>query len=259
VHPVAGVYDGFLVHSRNVGGAPLAQAPLDAVPVPAPTFIRDDLDVPVLMFNTETDVGSIQARQPDTDGYRHWEVAGTAHFDEYGLLTGAADTGGRETVAAWFESMLHPTNQPNPLFECATPINAGPQTFVLRAALAHLDRWAAGGDPPPVAPRWETSSEAPVEYVVDDHGIVQGGIRTPAVDAPVATLSGLGQTGSQFCFLFGTTVPFTSEQLEARYGAHGGFVSAWTTATKSAVHAGFVLPDDGRLLRVVGAQSGILK
>jgi len=34
---------------------------------------------------------------------------------------------------------------------------------------------------------------------------LKGGIRTPHVDAPVATLSGLGQTGTNFCGLFGTT------------------------------------------------------
>ena len=87
VHPLVRVYGGFLVHSRGAGGAALAQAPLPAVPTPVPTSIRDDLDVPVLVFNTEMDVGSLQARQADSAIYRLWEVAGTAHFDQYGLLT----------------------------------------------------------------------------------------------------------------------------------------------------------------------------
>ena len=155
--------------------------------------------------------------------------------------------------------MLHPTNQPNPGFTCGSPINTGPQTFVLRAAVAHLDRWVARGTPPPAAPRWETTSIAPVTYALDANGIVRGGIRTPAVDAPVARLSGLGQTGTTFCFLFGTTVPFGTEQLEALYGSHGGFVAAWNRATGSAVRAGFLVRDDARHLRVVGAQSDILR
>jgi Alpha/beta hydrolase domain len=227
------------------------------VPTPAPTFIRDDLDAPVLVFNTETDTGSVLARQADSASYRLWEVAGTAHFDQYGLMTGATDTGRRSSVAAWFDSMLHPTNQPSPGFTCGSPINSGPQTFLLRAAVDHLDRWAAGGPPPPIAPRWETVSTTPVQYAVDANGIVRGGIRTPAVDAPVALLSGLGQTGMTFCFLFGTTTPFTPEQLEALYGTHGGFVSAWSRATRSAVAAGFLLPADARHVRVVGAQSDV--
>jgi Alpha/beta hydrolase domain len=259
VHPLVQVYDGFLVHSRNVGGAALSQPPLPAVPTPAPTFIRDDVAIPVLVLNTETDVGSLQARQADSRTYRLWEVAGTAHFDQYGLLTGATDTGERSSVAEWFDTMLHPTNQPNPNFTCASPINTGPQTFVLRAALAHLDRWVARGTPPPRAPRLETVSIAPIQYVLDANGNVQGGIRTPAVDAPVATLSGLGQTGTQFCSLFGTTTPFTPEQLEARYGSHGRFVAAWSGATLRALFAGYLRSEDAVNILVVGAQSEILR
>jgi hypothetical protein len=41
----------------------------------------------------------------------------------------------------------------------------------------------------------------------DEHGNALGGIRTPYVDVPIAALSGLGQTGSILCLLFGTTVP----------------------------------------------------
>jgi hypothetical protein len=261
VHPLARVYDGFLVHSRGAGGAPLAQPPSvpAAVTGAAPTFIRDDLDVPVLVFNTETDVGSLQARQADSARYRLWEVAGTAHFDQYGLLTGGTDTGGRSSVAEWFDTMLHPTSEPGVGFTCASPINTGPQTFVLRSAIAHLDRWVARGIAPPRGPRLETISIAPIQYALDANGNVLGGIRTPAVDAPVATLSGLGQAGSQFCFLFGTTVPLTTDQLEALYGSHGGFVGAWGKATVRAFLAGYLRPEDAFNIAVVGAQSDILR
>ena len=257
VHPLVGVYDGFLVHSRGAGGAALSQAPLPAVPTPAPTLVRDDLATPVLVFNTETDAGSLQARQPDSPTYRLWEVAGTAHFDQYGLMTGGTDAGERSSVAAWFDTMLHPTSQPNPNFTCGSPINTGPQTFVLRAAIAHLDRWITGGAPPPRRHAWRRPASRRSQYVLDANGNVRGGIRTPAVDAPVAKLSGLGQTGTQFCALFGTTVPFTQEQLAALYGNHGGFVRAWTRATLSATFAGFLRPEDALNILVVGAQSDI--
>jgi hypothetical protein len=259
VHPRAQVYDGFLVHSRNAGGAALSQAPLPAVPTPSPTLIRGDVDVPVLVFNTETDAGSLQARQPDSATYRLWEAAGTAHFDQYGLMTGATDTGERSSVADWFATMQHPTNQPNPGFTCGSPINTGPQTFVLRSAVAHLDRWVARGTPPPRAPRLETVSVNPVQYALDANGNVRGGIRTPAVDAPVATLSGLGQTGTTFCFLFGTTRPFTDDQLAALYGDHAGFARAWGRATVRSAAAGFLRPEDAVNLVVVGARSDVLR
>jgi hypothetical protein len=257
VHPLVQVYDGFLVDSRNASGAALSQAPLPAVPTPTPTLIRDDLDVPVLTFQTETDLGGLQARQPDSPVYRLWEVAGTAHLDQYFSTTGRTDTGEHASVAQWFDSMLHPTNQPNPTVTCDVPINTGPQTFVLRAAIAALNRWVANGTPPAPAPRLETISINPAQYALDTNGNVLGGIRTPAVDVPVATLSGLGQSGPQFCALFGTTVPFTPEQLHARYRNHGLFVLKWTGATLHAVRAGFLRPEDALQIVVIGAQSDI--
>src|SRR5205823_882901 len=74
---------------------PLSQAPQATVPAPPTLRIREDLDVPVFVFETETDVAgsSLADRQPDTNRFRLWEVAGTAHFDTYGLIIGPNDTG----------------------------------------------------------------------------------------------------------------------------------------------------------------------
>jgi hypothetical protein len=261
VHPVAHAYDGFLVHSRGAGGAPLSQSPQPNVAAPTPTFIRSDLDVPVLQFETETDLitlGFVAARQPDTSRLRTWEVTGTAHFDLYGLQLGATDTGNRQAVAAWFDSMQNPTNTPTGGFTCGVPINSGPQTFVLRSAIAALRAWVTRGTRPPVSPRIQTTSTTPPQLVVDANGIAVGGIRTPAVDAPVARLSGLGQTGgTSFCFIFGSTVPFTDDQLRTLYPHHGDFVVAWIISTIKATLSGFVRPQDAIKLAVVGAQSDI--
>jgi hypothetical protein len=44
--------------------------------------VSDDLDVKVFKLLNETDVaGQANFRQPDTDKYRQWEVAGTSHLD----------------------------------------------------------------------------------------------------------------------------------------------------------------------------------
>jgi hypothetical protein len=261
-HPVVDVYDAFLVHSRGASGSALSQGPLPvpSVSAPTPTFIRDDLNVPVLVFQDENDVGGLQARQPDSRKYRLWEVAGTAHFDHYGLALGWDDRGERESVAQWFESMRHPTNQPSPNFTCDVPINTGPQTFVLRAAIDAVNKWITWGTPPPIAPRLQTITGQPLPYAFDADGIVRGGIRTPAVDAPVARLSGFGQTGgTQFCNIFGTTVPFTEQRLEERYRSHGGFVFAWSIASLVSAFSGFVEPEDVHDIWVVGVRSDVLR
>jgi hypothetical protein len=243
VHPLARVYDGFLVHSRG-GGAP----------------IRDDVGVPVLVFMTQTDVSFSNgtARQPDTSSYRLWEVAGTAHYDYYGLAIGPSDTGNGKAGAEVLASMLHPTNQPpGPGFTCNSPINTGPAHYVLDAAFHHFQRWITKGIAPPVAPRLQTTSTSPVVYATDDHGNALGGIRTPAVDAPVATLTGVASGGTSFCFLFGSTTAFTPEQLAALYPTHGWFVSAWRRATNDARAAGFLVPADARELVSAATHSDV--
>jgi hypothetical protein len=259
VHPVAGAYDAFLVHSRTGGGAPLSQPPQATVPVPSPAPIRDDLREPVMVFQAETDVfnSNLAARQPDTRRFRLWEVTGTAHFDQYGLAIGQTDVGDGRGAAAVLESMLNPTNQPSPNFTCDVPVNTGPATFVLNAAFHWMHRWVADGDRPPVAPRLETLGTSPVRFATDEDGNTLGGIRTPAVDAPVARLSGLPGGGSQFCFLFGSTTPFTPERLAELYPSHGAFVSAWTWATIAAQRAGFLTRADARDLIVAAARSDV--
>ena len=84
------MYDGFLVHSRFGAGAPLSDDPLPTIAPAQPTRFRTDLDVPVLVLETETDllgapisgtIGYFPARQPDNPHLRVWEIAGSAHAD----------------------------------------------------------------------------------------------------------------------------------------------------------------------------------
>jgi hypothetical protein len=257
VHPLARVYDGFLVHSRTGSAAPLAQAPQEAVLTANPTLIRDDLDVPVLVFQTETDVGSAGYRQPDTKRYRLWEVAGSAHYDHYGLAVGPSDVGDGQGAVLNLAAMQAPATDPNARFACTLPINAGGTHWVLNAAVHQLDRWVVTGTPPPVAPRLELTSTAPVTIARDEQGNALGGVRSPHVDAPIAAVTGTRNGGSRFCFLFGTTVPFTPEQLAALYPTHKQFASKWNQATRQAVNAGFLLEPDAKELRAAVAQSEI--
>src|SRR6202043_1728174 len=95
VNPLVHVYDGFLVHSRFATGAALSQAPQADVEPPATAMIRSDVNVPVFVFETESDVlnSNTADRQPDTANFRLWEVTGTSHYDYYGLTIGPNDTG----------------------------------------------------------------------------------------------------------------------------------------------------------------------
>ena len=275
VEPITkGVYDGYLVYSRGGAGAALSQAPQPAIPAPNPTLIRTDLTVPVLTFTTESDLailGYSTAVQPDNKLFRDWEVAGTAHADSYTIGTAAKDTGTPDGDVAFFQTMVTP---PSSLYggiiSCNSPINAGPTTYVLRSAVDALNQWVKTGTAPPKAPRLQTVQQPPVTTVagdktvhptvlfkLDSQGNATGGIRTPQVDVPIAALSGLGQSGSGFCGLFGTTVPFDAAKLAARYPTHAAFVKAWNQATDKAVKAGFVLQADAPAIKAAAAASTI--
>jgi hypothetical protein len=255
IHPVVGVYDGFFVHSRGAGGAALSESPQPVISVPGQAQIRNDLDVPVFLFETETDItflGFLAARQPDTDRLRLWEVAGTAHADTYTVPVGQTDLGNSPDVANLFL-----TREPVPGITCPVPINSGPQHFVVKAALHALHEWIRNGTPPPVAPVLEVSLGPPVSFIRDEHGNALGGVRTPQVDVPIATLSGEGQSGSVFCVLFGSTIPFDDAKLAALYPDHETYVAAFNEATNRAVEEGFLRPHDGELMKAAAAASDI--
>ena len=260
VHPLANVYDGFLVHSRAGFSAALSQAPQADVPTPQVVLTRPDLNVPVLVVQTETDLlalGSLAARQPDTAKYRLWEMAGTAHADNYLATVAVHDTGSGAAGLEALQAMLAPPTG-TPSFSCDAPINTGQMHYVLDTAQYALNRWVRTGKAPAVAPRLEvTTSGATPAFVLDANGIAKGGVRTPAVDVPVATLSGLGQSGATFCFLFGTTVPFSAAKLTATYPTHAQFVRQWAANTASAAAAGFIRPADAVELISAAAKSTI--
>jgi len=267
VDPLAKVFDGFLVHGRGGTGAGI-----DGEFVPSsrrggvnlsddtPLFtgterIRDDVRVPVLTIQSETDVlklGGIGARQPDAERFRLWEIAGAAHFDSYGLIASQLDDGslapGRfaELNAPISELMGMPTD---------LPINSGPQFhYVSQAAIAALDRWIREGTPAPQAPRFELSTGNPLRFAIDEHGNVKGGIRTPWMDAPTAKLSGLGQSGGGFAFLFGTTRPFDAAKLAALYpGGRGEYLAKFEAGADAAVRAGFLLAADAPEIKALAA------
>ena len=154
IQPLTHVYDGFLVHSRGGGSAPLSQAPQANVPAPPVVYFRRDLGAPVLAVETETDLmvlGYLPDQQADSPGFRLWEAAGTAHADDYISNLGAGDDGRGAAARAEFESMLSPPVG-TPGFTCGTPINTGEGHYVVDAAVYALNRWVATGKAPARAP-----------------------------------------------------------------------------------------------------------
>jgi hypothetical protein len=229
VQPLTHAFDGFFVHSRAFAGLPLVgpgeYADLLAAFGSAPVTFRTDLAAPVLDLQTESDVtgilASARARQPDSDTFRLWEVAGTAHADAH-LVGFIAD-----------------------LLNCGAPINDGPQHIVVKAALRALEDWVRSGALPPVAPRLELTADTPPAQLRDGDGIARGGIRTPPVDVPVDVLSSIpGPEPSVLCLLLGSTVPLSDARLAELYDSRADYEQQYESAADEAIAAGFVLEDD---------------
>jgi hypothetical protein len=254
-----------MIHSRGANPPALRQAPLGAIPTPPNSLIRTDVTQPVFTFQSETD--SRLPRQADSNVFRWWEMPGTAHVDTY-LLKGLSttDIGGTAEARALFDTMVHPFAGPFPIVgSCALGANAGPHHWVFQAALHHLNEWVTNGTLPLIGPRMNTTDGTGAgALVLDARGNVTGGIRTPHVDVPVATLRGTGNSPAvpgplNFCALFGVTTPFTPETLAQLYRNHGAFVSQWVRSVNTAVAGGFILPTDAELVKDSGATSGIGK
>lgn len=229
VQPITGAFDGFLVVSRASGLMPLVE-PGAFVDFTNTLFsgiarFRADLDTPVMNVQAENDVigllNSIAVRQADSDVFRLWEVAGTAHADT--RLTGPSGDS----------------------FNCGLPINDGPAHFVVKAGLAGLTAWLRTGEAPPQAARLDVTSTGAPAFLRDDDGIVQGGIRTPLVDVPVEVLSGIaGPNPQTICILSGSTAPMTEERLAELYLSRDDYLQRYAAATDAVIDAGFVLEGD---------------
>lgn len=255
VDPLDRIYDGFLIHSRFAGAAPLDGDYLTGMQgqtsslAKMPVHIRADVRVPVLMFITETDLmapfrGYHSARQADGPHIRTWEVAGTAHADSY-ILSGAALDTGEAPIASLAKAF-----QPSIDFFGQTldkPMNAAPQHhYTMQAALSQLDKWVRSGTPPASRPRLKMSDATGTAGLqLDDWGNAKGGIRSPWVDVPTSKLSGLGQPTGGFAFLFGSTEPFDAAKLGQLYpGGLAEYLQKFEKALDAAIAAHDILPAD---------------
>jgi hypothetical protein len=257
IDPHTKVFDGYFVHGRpaaglSIEGIFIRSARPEAGPPPSTETllskgerIRSDARVPVLVLQSETDVillGGQKARQPDSDRFRLWEMAGAAHADTYTVSAGRLDDA--SLSGERFAELLRPTT--NLLIgQTETPINSGPQQhYVAQAALDHLVRWILEGVAPPSAPRLEVDDTGD-DFHKDARGNVLGGIRTPWVDVPVAVLSGLGQSGESFAFLFGRTAPFDEAALADLYPrGKAEYLERFEASLDATIDAGFVRTQD---------------
>jgi hypothetical protein len=190
----------------------------------APTRVGPE---PIFHVLSETDVRTPQ-RAPDTDRYRRWEVAGTAHSGwngaEYRQSISARDLGAAPTYQC---------DQP--------PYSRVPLQHVTAAAYEHLVRWVERGTPPPKAPPLEFNEDG--TKARDELGLAKGGIRLSQVVAPTALNTG-DNTGETFCRLFGSYKPFDQATLDRIYPNKVNYVARVGLVDLGNVLHGYIVPAD---------------
>jgi hypothetical protein len=237
VHPNAGLFDGFLLD--GLGSKTFPEPP----------------GVPVIHLLEEWGLDPAEPNQ--TENYRLWEVAGSAHAD-YWILRQQFDAPERalprqpQHRRAWGDAVDENAGNygydvaPRQL-TCPGGGNLFPKRYAVSAALWQLDRWARTGVPAPQPPRAEFEEDGTVAR--DEHGNVRGGLRLPPIEVPIATYLG------DVCELFGATIPFDPATLHELYPTHEEYVARMRQATDRAVAQGILLPADADdlLRRAVGS------
>jgi hypothetical protein len=241
VHPLSPVFDAVVVHG---GGGK----------------IRTDLTIKVWKLLSETDVINNQAanRQPDTNNFRSWEVAGDSHVDtQFTASSGALGRRDGSPIAPGFTPGLGggrgnaagngkasasaaPARAGSP---CAQPpYSHVPFYQVMDAAFEHLQAWVKDGTPPPSAPPIDVTSAGPPAVIARDKNgnSLAGGIRLAEIAVPTGVNTG-ENSGSGFCRLYGSHTDFDAATLNSLYPSHTAYVAAVRDITEKNLKAGYIL------------------
>lgn len=212
VHPLAGVFDGFmpLLHGAK---------------------LRTDLGIPAFKVLSETDVWRDQVpfRQLDSDHLRRWEVAGTAHLD-FRTAQSFLPLQTRE-----FGLLPQPTCT-------APPLSRIPLAFVFNAAIDHMAAWVKRGVEPPAGPDIDVDMSGTI--VRDGSGNALGGIRLSQHAVPTALNTGVNGPLTNACRVYGSYVAFDDETLAALYPDHQSYLALVLEATHETQRSGFIVAPD---------------
>jgi hypothetical protein len=192
--------------------------------------------IPVMRVVTLSEYLRVDKRHDsDTppDLFRHYEVAGAAHATPDELTFAAAPA---DIVKAGIAV---------PPMECNEgPRSRFPNSVAFNAALRNLDEWVRKRTAPPRAEPIVVESGKPV---LDEHGNVKGGVRSPYVDVPTSSWTG-SSTGASFCFIAGHEIPFTRERVRSLYPTHAAYVDAVRKNVADLVSKRFIVREDGEEL-----------
>ena len=230
------MFDAFLI-AVSSGPSAIHQC---AAPIPVGDRRRviHNAGVPVVRVMSGSDyLSGIAARRADSDTpgdlYRNYEIAGSAHAtpDELNFAAKPTDLekGGRAV----------------PPMECNEgPRSRFPNGPAFNAILRNLDEWVRTGTPAPRVENIRVENNAPI---LDAHGNLTGGIRSPLVDVPTSRWYG-NSTGASFCRIAGHEEPIDAAALKTMYPSPAVYLKAVETDIARLVAQRVLVKEDGEAL-----------
>ncbi len=239
------LFDGYLVAMLG-GPSPISQCG-ERPPVGDPRRPLRNSVTPVIHVMSQSDyLGWVPNRREDSDTpgdqYRHYDLAGAGHATPDELW-----------FAARAEDIIKAGRTP-PTLNCDQgPRSRFPSPIPFNAIYRNLKAWVEDGTPPPPSQNIEVVDG---KGVLDEHGNVKGGVRSPFLDVPTSTWNG-NSTGQSFCRIAGHEIPFTPAKLAALYPSQAAYETAFRKSVDDLVKARFITPEDGAALKAKAGQTKV--
>jgi hypothetical protein len=240
------IVDGFVVGEPS--GYPLINSQSTPLPSTDPRQKVIPPGVPVVKLHTRPEPATQRRPDSDTPGdlYRTYEVAGAAHTDNY---TNPFDfpTFVQVSATPWAQTNLYP-------FTCQWKMNDFPFAQQWQLSIDVIERWASqpSSGPgsrwtPPHGERIQLNADGTIAK--DTYGNDVGGVRSPAVDVPIATYydTNLPLPGDRgFCSntTVGHVEPFSKAKLQQLYPNHADYVRKVRQSAMRLEREGWLLPAD---------------
>jgi hypothetical protein len=208
--------------------------------------VRTDLPVPVYRAQTGTDMAGVLAgdtRQSDTDTFRYYEMAGTAH----NVIHKDVEVPGLGIFLEDFCQFEMNSLGDGPVFG----------SYLYNAMWRNMEQQVSSGREPP---HGELIEVVGGEVALDEFGNALGGIRLPQLDVPVASYGPnnsaeptlppfLIPIANLACRLSGTVMPLDAATLAELYPNHGSYVSQIAWRSNELIKARFLLQKDAAKLK----------
>jgi hypothetical protein len=243
------VYDGFVVNSAG-RPIPMNQCASRLTEADPHSIIRSD--VPVIQAFTQSDIAQYtMQRRADSDRagdlYRRYEIGGASHATTYEFESAPSP---EELTAAGLDAHAG-------AYRCTDPFpNDFPVEYIYSGLYANLDRWVRTGTPPPSAAPVTTiaGNVGQTTFATDRFGNVQGGVRTPYLDAPTDTY--VESSSGPDCFTyFGHKIPFDGQRLLDLYPNRDAYVQQFGAAVDRMFQERWITATDATQMKASAAQA----